>query len=100
MGPECATVAPPITAARTQRSEAEACSCAHELMAGLAQDLQELSAAERAVAERRARVAALERELGEIGVGASDSGSSSDEGEDEDDESMEGEEGSEDGEEG
>jgi hypothetical protein len=75
----------PIAAARAARQEAdlaarrsELCSWrSHEAFVGLALDVGELREAERVVEDRRARVAALELELCELGAGTTGSSSSS-----------------------
>jgi hypothetical protein len=87
----------PIAAEHAERREqelaerrelAEPCTWrAHEAMVGLALDMGELRQAAQAVEERQARVAALERRLGELGIG---SGSDSDSGSESEDESESG----------
>jgi len=85
--PQSASVVLPIAASVLPRQEAdlaarraETCSwSAHEAFVGLSLDFGELRDAGRAAAQRRARSAALERELEEMGVGTAGSSSNGDE---------------------
>jgi len=84
--PENAALVLPIAAPQRARQEAELvarraelCSWrAHETFVGLSPDLKELREAEREAEAKRARVAALERELRELGGGQRETESSSD----------------------
>jgi hypothetical protein len=85
----------PIAAAHAARREAELAACqsmahdwrAHETFVGLSLDVRELREAERAVEERRARVAALELELCALGAAGSDESESDESNESESDRS-------------
>ena len=85
--PENVSVVLPIAASVIARHEAdlaarraETCSwSAHEAFVGLSLDFGELRDSERAAAQRRARSAALERELEEMGAGTAGSSSNGDE---------------------
>jgi len=75
----------PVAAAHAARREADLAALpssahgwrAHEALVGMSLDVRELREAEREVQERRARVEALEREMGGGTVGSSGSGSES-----------------------
>ena len=84
--PDNASCVLPIAASLSARQDAELaarraelCSWrAHEAFVGLSLDAKELRQAERVAEERRTRVAALERELRQLGGGERDTESSSD----------------------